>query len=100
MYAILTTKFPFIFMHFAMLAPITRWLTDLSLLRFDMDWLRNPDLRRPHSLEGSDIPEEDKVIIKGLHRRQSLAENPSEKDLKHLEDAYTSKLRQKVLENV
>ncbi len=98
MYAILTTKFPFIFMHFAMLAPIG--LTDLSLLRFDMDWLRNPDLRRLHSLERSDIPEEDKVIIKGLHRRQSLAENPSEKDLKHLEDAYTSKLRQKVLENV
>ena len=74
-----------------MLAPIIGWLTDLSLLRFDVHWFKNPDLRRLKSLRDSGIPEEDEVIIEGLHKRQFLAEDPSVTDLKYLEDAYKSK---------
>ncbi len=75
-----------------MLAPIIGWLTDLSLLRFDMDWFKDERLRRLKSLP-DDIPEKDKVIIEGFHKRKLLAKEPSDTDLKYLEDAYKSKYK-------
>ncbi len=64
---------------------------DFSSLRFELDWLKDERLRRRKTLEKipeSEIPEEVKVIIRGLHDRQLLADKPSEKDLQYLEAAY------------
>ncbi len=67
---------------------------DFFPLRFEIDWLKDERLRRLRTLKAipeSEIPEKVKVIIRGVHNRQLLAENPSEKDLQYLEAAYASK---------